>query len=179
MPEGATVMNEAVARNASVWSGTWMRAHPVRLVGIVLNIVFRFLFGIFWLAAGVNKINKDWLTTDILKRIFEDRLTEMPPDSFQVAYLQSFAIPLYELVAWVVTFGELYVGVGLLLGLTTRWAAAMSFFILLNLSLGGYYDASLIPFFILSVVFMVWPSGHWLGLDSRLSRKYPGSRWFR
>jgi thiosulfate dehydrogenase [quinone] large subunit len=172
-------MTEAVARGISVWSAAWMRKHPVRLVGIVLNIVFRILFGIFWLAAGVNKIRKDWLTTDILKRIFEDRLTEMPPDSFQVAYLQSFAIPLYEAVAWVVTVGELYVGIGLLLGVTTRWAAAMSFFILLNLSLGGYYDASLIPFFVLSVVFMATPSGHWLGFDRSLARMYPGSRWFR
>jgi thiosulfate dehydrogenase [quinone] large subunit len=172
-------MSEAVAAGTSVWSGAWVRRHPVRLVGIVLNIVLRTLFGVFWLAAGLNKINKSWLSTDILRRIFEDRLTEMPPDSFQVAYLQLFAIPLYKLVAWVVTIGELYVGIGLLLGLTTRWAAAMSFFILVNLSLGGYYDASLIPFFTLSLVFMIWPSGHWLGLDGRLARRYPGSRWFR
>jgi thiosulfate dehydrogenase [quinone] large subunit len=172
-------MSDAVATATSVWSGAWMRRHPVRTFGIVLNIVFRTLFGIFWLAAGVNKITKEWLTTDILRRIFEDRLTEMPPDSFQVAYLQLFAIPLYKLVAWVVTFGELYVGIGLLLGLTTRWSSAMSFFILLNLSLGGYYDASLIPFFTLSLVFMIWPSGRWLGLDGPLSRKYPKARWFR
>jgi hypothetical protein len=39
---------------------------------------------VFWLAAGINKINKGWLTTDILQDIFLDRLTEMPPDSFAV-----------------------------------------------------------------------------------------------
>lgn len=172
-------MSNAVATETSVWSGAWMRKHPLRITGIVLNIVFRLLFGVFWLAAGINKLNKGWLTTDILKRIFEDRLTEMPPDSFQVAYLQVFAIPLYKAVAWVVSFGELYVGIALLLGLTTRWAAAMSFFILLNLSMGGYYDASLIPFFTLSLVFIIWPSGRRFGLDGPLARKYPDSRWFR
>lgn len=172
-------MNQAVAAGAGVWNGAWIRRHPVRFLGILLNLVFRLLFAVFWLAAGTNKINKGWLTTDILKRIFEDRLTEMPPDSFQVLYLQSFAIPLYKLVAWVVTFGELYVGIGLLLGLTTRWAAAMSLFILFNLSLGGYFDASLIPFFILSIVFIAWPSGRWLGLDRRFARRNPESRWFR
>src|SRR5690606_17418314 len=124
----------------------------------------------------INKLRKDWLTTDITRLIFEDRLTEMHPGSFAVFYLEHFAIPLYKLVAWVVTFGELYVGAGLLLGLTTRWAAVMSFFILVNLSLGGYYDASLIPFFLLSVLFMARPSGRWLGLDSALSRRFPGSR---
>ena len=54
----------------------------------------------------------------------------------------------------VVTFGELYAAIGLLLGLTTRWAAGMSLFILINLAIGGYYDASLIPFFILNAIFL-------------------------
>jgi thiosulfate dehydrogenase [quinone] large subunit len=102
----------------------------------------------------------------------------MPPDGFPVLYLQSFAIPLYKLVAVFVTSGELYVGVGLLLGLTTRWAAAMSFFILANLAIGGYYDASLIPFFLLSLLFLTRPSGRWFGLDRRLAAQHPGSRWF-
>ena len=58
-------------------------------------------------------------------------------------------------MAWLVTFGELYAVVGLLLGLTTRWVAAV----------GGYYDASLLAFFISNIVFLSWPSGQWLGLD--------------
>jgi thiosulfate dehydrogenase (quinone) large subunit len=173
------VSTTALTARPAVWSLAFLRSHPVRLAGIVLHLVFRTLFGLFWLAAASNKIRKDWITTDILKRIFEDRLTEMPPDSFPVLYLQTFAIPLYKLVAVVVTAGELYVAVGLLLGLTTRWAAAVSFFILTNLALGGYYDASLIPFFLLSILMMSWNSGHWLGLDRRLHARHPQSIWFR
>jgi thiosulfate dehydrogenase [quinone] large subunit len=164
-------MNAAVAPEAPVRT-------PLARAGIVVAVVFRYLFAAVWIAAGVNKLRKGWLSTDILKRIFEDRLTEMPPDSLPVAYLQAFAIPLYKLVAVVVTVGELYVGLGLLLGLTTRWAAAMSLFILVNLSLGGYYDASLIPFFLLSALFILKPTGRWFGLDRRLAREHPGSRWF-
>ncbi len=158
-------MNQSITPAASVWSVGYLRRHPVRLLGIVVHLVLRTLFGIFWLAAGTNKITKDWLTTDILKLIFEDRLTEMHPDSLQVMFLQNFAIPFYKLVAWVITVGEIYVGIALLLGLTTRWAAGAALFILLGFSVGGYYDASLIPFFILSIVMMSWSSGHWLGLD--------------
>jgi thiosulfate dehydrogenase [quinone] large subunit len=66
----------------------------------------------------------------------------------------------------------------LLLGLTTRPAAAVSFFILLNLTIGGYYDASLLPFFLLNIIFLRWPSGQWLGLDHWFSRRYPGTRAF-
>jgi len=164
---------------ADIWTWAWIRKHPLRMLGINLHLVLRTLFGIFWLAAGINKVNKDWLNSDILKQIFLDRLTEMPPDSFAVLYLQSFAIPLYKLVAWVVTVGELYSAIGLLIGMTTRWAAAVSLFILFNLAIGGYYDASLIPFFILNIIFLGWPSGQWLGFDRILARRYPKSRWFR
>ena len=172
-------MSNATTALTPIWSWSWISSHPLRLLGIVLTVLFRTLFGIFWLAAGINKFRRGWLTSDILERIFNVRLTQMAPDSFAVFYLQSFAIPLYKLVAIVVAFGELYVGVALILGFTTRWAAAMSFFILLNLAIGGYYDASLLPFFILSIVFMLTRSGQWLGLDRPLARRYPGSRWFR
>lgn len=150
----------------------------VSYTGRGIHVLLRTLFGIFWLAAGINKINKGWLSTDILKEIFLDRLTEMPPDSFAVLYLQTFAIPLYKLVAWVVTWGELYAAIGLILGLTTRWAAWVSLFILLNIAIGGYYDASLLPFFALNLMFLFWPSGRWFGIDRILARRYSASRWF-
>ena len=164
-------MSEAITSRTPIWSLAWIKQNPVRFTGIIVHLLLRTLFGIFWLAAGLNKINKHWLTTDVLQRIFLDRLTEMPPDSFAVFYLQAFALPLYKLVAWVIVFGELYAAVGLLLGWTTRRAAAISFFILMNLAIGGYYDASLIPFFMLNIIFLCWPSGQWLGLDRWLSRK--------
>ncbi|MDJ0927204.1 MAG: DoxX family membrane protein [Gammaproteobacteria bacterium] len=164
---------------APIWTAAWIRTHPVRFVGICLHLGFRTLFGIFWLAAGINKFQKQWHTTDILREIFLDRLTQLPPDSFAVWYLQNFAIPLYKPVAWVIGVGEVYAAVGLLLGLTTRWAAGMSLFILINLAIGGYYDASLIPFFILNTVFLRWQSGHWLGFDRLLVQRYPQSLWFR
>jgi len=171
-------MNRSAAAAPGVWHLANFRQHPVRMLGIILHVLLRTLFGIFWLAAGTNKIRKGWVNSDMLKRIFEDRLTEMHPDSFPVLYLQKFAIPLYKPISVLMTAGELYVGIALLLGLTTRWGAAAALFVLVNLSLGGYYDASLIPFFLLSFLMMWRNSGHWLGLDRRLHQKYPGSRWF-
>jgi len=152
-------MTPAIKAVQSVWTSQRWRQHPLRMAGIVLHVFLRELYGLFWIAAGVNKLRKDWLTTDILKQIFEDRLTELHPASLQVMFLQDFAIPLYKLVAVFVTVSELYVGVALLLGLTTRWAAAIALVNLLGFSAGGYYNASLIPFFALSIMMMSWPSG--------------------
>jgi len=172
-------MKPSVENFEQVWTRAWMFAHPLKSFGIVLHLLLRTLFAIFWLAAGINKVVKGWLTTDILRNIFLDRLTEMPPDAFASLFLQNFAIPLYMLVAWVITIGEIYSALGLLFGFTTRLAAAVSFFILTGLAIGGYYDASLIPFFILNLCFLVWPSGLWLGFDRLLAKRHPQVRWFR
>ena len=172
-------MKIAVREFDSVWRWAWIRAHPARFAGVVLHLLLRTLFAVFWLAAGINKVRNEWLTSDILREIFLDRLTEMPPDAFASLFLQNFAIPLYVLVAWVITVGEIYSGVGLLLGVTTRIAAGVSMFILCGFAIGGYYDASLIPFFLLNAMFLWWASGLWLGIDRPLAKKYPGSRWFR
>ena len=162
-----------------VWTGAWIKAHPVRFSGILLHLLLRTLFAVFWLAAGINKVVKDWMTSDIVKQMFLNRLTEMPPDAFASIFLQNFAIPLYLLVAWVVTLGELYSAVVLLLAVTTRIAAGVSFFILFMLAIGGYYDASLIPFFMLNAAFLFWQSGLWLGVDRRLVRRHPHAWWLK
>ncbi len=172
-------MSLAVQEFGQVWTLRWIKSHPLRCSGIILHLVLRTLFAVFWLAAGINKVVKGWLTSDILKEIFLDRLTEMPPDAFASLFLQKFAIPLYVLVAWFITLGEICSAVGLLVGVTTRIAACVSMFILCGFAVGGYYDASLIPFFIVNAIFLCWPSGLWLGVDRPLAKRNPGSRWFR
>lgn len=159
------------------WRLAWARQYPVKYFGIVLNILFRFLFGLFFLLAGVNKVRKDWMFSDILEEIFLQRLTELNPSSFAYMYLTDFALPLYPLVAWVVVLGEIVVGIGLIFGIATRLSSFGGFFILFNLAIGGYYDASLLPFFILNIIFIIYPSGHWLGFDGRLKRMYPNQAW--
>jgi len=158
-------MNYATVEFRELWTRAWIVAHPVRFFGVLVHLLLRTLFAIFWLAAGINKVESGWLTTNYLEQVFLDRLTEIPPDAFAAMYLQTFGVPFYVAVAWVVTIGEIYSAIGLLLGWTTRTAAAVSFFILLNIGIGGYYDASLIPFFILNAAFLYWNSGLWLGVD--------------
>tara|TARA_B000000477_G_scaffold113408_1_gene108899 strand:+ start:118 stop:672 length:555 start_codon:yes stop_codon:yes gene_type:complete len=142
-------------------------------------VILRVLFGLFWLLAGINKINDEWMTSPILKNIFLQRLTELPPDSFAVFYLTKFAIPFYQPIGWFITIGEIYSAIGLLIGFTTRSSALISFFILFNFAIGGYYDASLLPFFILVFLFFKYPTGQWFGLDALLSRNFPQNRLFR
>ena len=153
-----------------------------KLIHIILGfllVTFRLLFGLFWLLAGINKVNDEWMTSPILENIFLQRLTELPPDSFAVFYLTNFAIPFYQPIGWFITIGEIYSAIGLLIGLTTRSSALVSLFILFNFAIGGYYDASLLPFFILVLLFIKYPTGQWFGLDAILNRRFPNYRIFR
>ena len=74
-----------------------------KLIHIILGfllVTFRLLFGLFWLLAGINKVNDEWITSPILENIFLQRLAELPPDSFAVFYATNFAIPFYQPIGW-------------------------------------------------------------------------------
>lgn len=169
----------SAADTRQLWRWSWIRQHYIRFFFIVIHLLLRTMYGIFWLFAAVHKINSGWLTSSVMEEIFLQRLGELHPDSFSTFYLEAFAIPFYPLVAWGVTIVELYVGLALMLGVTVRLAAVVSFFVLLNFAIGGYYDASLIVFFLLAVLFASYSSGHWLGLDARLYYRCSQSIWFR
>jgi hypothetical protein len=79
-------MTPAVENHLNVWQRA--RTYPLQTLGVDLHLILRSLFGLFWLPAAHNKISKDWLSTDVLKDIYLERLTELPPEAFAVLYLQ-------------------------------------------------------------------------------------------
>lgn len=161
------------------WSSDTIRKHPFQTAGIILFLLGQYLFAGFFLYGFWHKLVKGWLWTDIMHSHFTKRLAELVPGSFQALYLEHFAIPLAMPIAWIVTVGELIIGICLLLGLAVRLNAAFALFLVLNFAAGGFYNLTLPPFMIFSVLMMLLPSGHWFGLDGRLYKKYPGSLLFR
>jgi len=116
---------------------------------------------------------------DDLERQLTARLAEIEPDSFAAGFLQNFAIPLYVPVSWVVAVGEFAVAVSLCLGLATRFGGALAIWLMVMFAIGGYYDASLLALWLIAALFVVFPTGHWLGMDRKLHARHPGSPWFR
>ena len=171
----------ATPRVSSVDPLRWasFRTHPGRSIGIVLVLFNRWVFGLFYLFAAVNKFRGGYLFTDKLRTTLQARVPELPADSFAVTYIESFVVPLYVPISWLIAWGELAAGVGLLLGLCTRWAAALALFFIINFAIGGFYDASLIVLGAIALLFVLTPSGRWMGLDRRLHARYPGSILFR
>jgi thiosulfate dehydrogenase [quinone] large subunit len=172
-------MSEEAVANPSVWGSTSLKAAPVAYIGRCLVMFLRYFNGLFYFAAGVNKVVQGWLWSDALKKVFEQRVTELPPDSFAVAFLQNFAIPLHIPVAWVLTSLELASGAALLLGFATRWGALLAVVTNFLIGIGGYYDASLIALTSLLLPVILTPSGLWVGLDRKYHARYPNAIWFK
>lgn len=157
-----------------------MKQNPFRTVGITLFLAGRYLFAIFFLYGFWHKLVKGWLWSDKMHNFFVERLTAPPQlNNFQALYLEQFAIPAAMPIAWIVTIGELIIGLGLFFGVAVRANAAFALFLVLNFAAGGYYNLTLPPFMIFSVLMMIFPSGQWFGLDKPLHRKYPDSIWFK
>ena len=150
------------------------------MIGITLFLAGRYLFAIFFLYGFWHKLVKGWLWSDKMHNFFVQRLNAPPQlNDFQALYLDQFAIPLAFPIAWIVTVGELIIGLGLVFGFAVRANAAFALFLVLNFAAGGFYNLTLPPFMLFAIMMMLFPSGHWLGLDKQLNRKYPNSIWFR
>jgi thiosulfate dehydrogenase [quinone] large subunit len=176
----STVISTAATDGAHAKFGVALfRARPGKAVAITFALLLRLLYAIFFLGAAVNKFQRDYMFSDYPLKVFTKRLAEIDPASFGAKYLGDIIIPNYHFFGWFITWGELLAGVGLLVGLMTRWSAFLAFWICLNIALGGFYDASLIPLAAIALLYVFVPSGHWLGLDRRLLARYPGSIWFR
>jgi thiosulfate dehydrogenase [quinone] large subunit len=154
-------------------SDRWQR------IGRGAIVALRYGFGSFFLYGAYHKTTRHWMTSPVMREHFVKRLSEIDPECFSAAYLRHFAIPWYKPVAWVLTIGQMIVSVGMLLGIAVRPTAALSLFLLLNISAGAFFNPSMPPFIVAAVLFMATPSGQWLGLDKRLHARYPDAIWFK
>ncbi|NHQ60498.1 DoxX family membrane protein [Chlorobium sp. BLA1] len=161
------------------WKRDYFKHYPLKTAGVILFLSGRYLFALFFLYGFWHKLVKGWLWSDLMQFYFLKRLAELPAESFQALYLQQFAIPLAFPIAWIVTVGELIIGIGLIFGIAVRANAAFALFLVVNFAAGGYYNLTLPPFMLYALLMIISPSGHWLGLDRILHNKYPAAIWFK
>lgn len=165
--------------NSFRWSFQYFQQHPLQTLFVITVLAIRYFFAVFFIYGFWHKLVKEWMWTDVMKVHFQQRLSEIPPDSFQAAYLEHFGIPFYLPIAFVVTVGELIIGVALMLGVTTRFNAGFGLFMLLNFAAGAFYNIWIVILSAMAILIMFFPTGHWLGFDKQLHEKYPNSFWFK
>ncbi len=139
----------------------------------VVWLLLRLYVGYEWIMAGWEKFNGGWVGPQAGTAIggfFAGVLQKTSGAHPAVAswygyFISHVAIPHVVLFSYLITFGELAVGAGLILGLFTGIAAFFGAFMNLNFIFAG--SISVNPMLALLELFLIlaWRIGGWWGLD--------------
>lgn len=139
-----------------------------------LWLLIRLYVGYEWLMAGWGKFNNPAWAGDqagtaisgFLGRALQKATGEHPDVSEWYAYfIEQIALPNSALFSQLIVYGEMAVGLGLLLGTFTGIAAFFGTFMNLNFLFAG--TVSVNPFLLLLQLFLIlaWRTAGWIGLD--------------
>ena len=155
---------------------SFVRESMSQTVSRALLVVLRLYLSVVFLVAAWAKVSdmEAWAAR------FDNVLTSPPfnPQSFYLGFFQNVVLPNAELFAYLTAYGELLVGLALLLGLCTRLASVGAMLLLAN-----YLFAKGLPFwisssndapmFFIALVLLLGAAGRSFGLDHFLAKRWP------
>ncbi len=139
-----------------------------------LWLIIRLYVGYEWLLAGWGKVTSPmWVgpkagvaVTGFLQGALAKTGGQHPDvSSWYGAFINGFALPNAVLFSYMVAFGELLVGIALILGIFTGVAAFFGAFMNFNYLFAGTVSTN--PILLLLEIFLIlsWRTAGWLGLD--------------
>lgn len=155
----------------------------------VLWLVVRIWLGLQWIEAGWHKVTDSaWVGSEagagitgfvkgaIAKSIVSETNPRPSVQGWYASYLETFVLPYAEIYSYVVAFGELAVGLGLILGMLTGIAAFFGVVMNTNFLLAGTVSTN--PILAIPAIFIIlaWRNAGWLGLD-RFVLPLVGTPW--
>ena len=136
-------------------------------------LLLRVYTGVFFLYFGVRKILNPNFSDGLAGFIGAQENTV----GFYRPFLESVVVPYKEVFAFLVGWGEVLLGVALIIGLATRYAAFVGAFMVLNfwLAKGQFVlDAQNhdVIWFVILIVLGGLHAGRTMGLDTKLASRY-------
>ncbi len=150
-----------------------------------LWFALRLYVGWQWLVAGWGKVNNPaWVgekagvaLTGFVQSALEKTAGPHPDVAgWYGQFLHDFVLPNASLFAPVVAFGELLVGLGLILGAFTGIAAFFGAFMNMNYLLAGTVSTNPVLFLGELLLILAWRVAGWIGLD-RYLLPFLGTPW--
>ncbi|MEI6660073.1 MAG: DoxX family membrane protein [bacterium] len=137
-------------------------------------LIVRLYLGWEWVYAGYEKvINPMWvgptaggpITGFINGALAKTAGAHPDVASWYASFLQNVVLPHAQVWSMAVAYGELIVGIALIVGLLTGIAAFFGLFMNLNYLLAGTVSTNPILFVLSIGVIMAWRVAGWIGLD--------------
>jgi uncharacterized membrane protein YphA (DoxX/SURF4 family) len=139
-------------------------------------VLLRLYVGYYLLQQGTRKFLRGFPNQDWIQRQIGD-LTQLDLYPWYKSFLVNVVAPHRELFGNLVMWGEILVGLCLLLGLATRFSSGVGLFMLLNymfgpgMARGGSVLAQQQVFIVIMIVFLLSNPGRTLGLDGLFFKK--------
>jgi thiosulfate dehydrogenase [quinone] large subunit len=140
-------------------------------------LAVRLYVGWAWLEAGWHKVTDAAWVGDgaggAMTGFIQRSITKMSgphPDvqSWYGAFLEHAVLPHAALWSHVVAYGELFVGIGLILGAFTGIAAFFGLFMNLNFLLAGTVSTNPVLLMLAALLMMAWKTAGYIGVDRYL-----------
>jgi thiosulfate dehydrogenase [quinone] large subunit len=137
-------------------------------------LILRLFVGYEWLMAGWGKLsNPAWIgskTGVAISGFAQGALAKTAGDhpdvqGFYAWFLQHLVQPYPAFWSYLIVFGEILVGIGLILGIFTGIAAFFGAFMNLNYLLAGTVSVNPVLFIISLFLILAWRTAGWWGLD--------------
>jgi thiosulfate dehydrogenase (quinone) large subunit len=138
--------------------------------------IIRLYVGYEWLTAGWGKLTNPagvWVgekagtaVTGFLNGALGKTGGDHPDvQGFYAWFIQNLALPNATLFSYLVTFGEIFVGIALILGLFTGIAAFFGGFLNANFLLAGTVSSNPVLFVLATLLVLAWRTAGYWGLD--------------
>lgn len=146
-------------------------------------LILRLYLGYTWLTAGIGKVTSDVWTGDqagVAVKGFMGGAVALAEEG-EVAgwyawFLENLVIPNAEVFSYMVAWGEVLIGLGLIVGLLTGIAAFFGAMMNMSFLLAGTVSSNPVMFMLAVLIIMAWKVAGWYGLD-RWALPFLGTPW--
>lgn len=150
----------------------------------LLWLVIRVYLGYAWLSAGWGKVTSDkWVgsnagagLTGFVKGAVGKAESGKDVTGWYASFLENMVLPNAKLFSYFVAFGEVLVGLGLILGLLTGIAAFFGAFMNASFLFAGTLSTNPLLFILATWIVLAWKVAGWYGLD-RWALPFLGTPW--
>lgn len=149
-------------------------------------LIVRLYLGYAWLTAGIKKVTSDAWTGDeagsaiqgFVKGALAKAEGGKDVSGWYASFLENFVLPNAKLFSYMVAFGEVLVGVGLIVGLLTGIAAFFGGMMNASFLFAGTVSTNPLLFILATWLVLAWKVAGWYGLD-RWALPFLGTPWSR
>lgn len=149
-------------------------------------LLVRLYLGYAWLSAGIKKVTSDaWTGNEAgaaIQGFVKGALAKADGgkdvSGWYASFLENFVLPNAKLFSYMVAFGEVLVGLGLILGLLTGIAAFFGGLMNASFLFAGTVSTNPLLFILATWLVLAWKVAGWYGLD-RWALPLLGTPWSR